>query len=615
MNKIPLYILVFVALIVLSSISSEPIKTRMQEANQKVVFFGIDGLTWAKLSTYRRMGLMPNFDKLIRDGSYGKLASQHPIYSIVIWTIFVTGVERDTHGILYFYKPGENGATVPYTSMDRKVKALWNIMDMMGEPSGWVNWWASWPVEKIKGFNISNFYINDFGFNEINDTSLFYPPEIKDDLKILKETYNPEWGETEADRVFGDVSIINKESLRTDYWGNFKYASLNWIFSHNKPFYYYNYLRNDFTTDELAVRTGIDMMTKFNPRLTGIYTHGIDDVSHKFWKYDSVAPMLGEPDYQWHHEPPEIDPEEKKLYGKILPSYYQFIDRKLGEIMNAVDDKTTIIVASDHGFHWVPKSFYISLSYLLYNLGYVQFSDDLEKVDLKKSLAHEINIKTWEKKRMIRINVKSNDFRDVDGSPLGAVKSGKEAADIKKRLMDDLAKVRLKKSGLTLFEEVREPDQKEKNDNNGQGDIFVKIRPEVLDSEDFNAEVMLPDGKTIPLNMIIVNDYNSGNHDKFDGVLIISGPLAEKRVRIIGANIFDIAPTILTMLGLPSEKIMRKTGRVLTEGLSEDFIKKFPPTTIVSYGPFKPSVSSENAQSSESEAEVRKMLQGLGYLQ
>ena len=614
MRKIHLYILLLAALFVISSFSPEPIRARMEQADQKVLIFGIDGLTWSKLSTYRKMGLMPNFDRLIRNGSYGRLTSQHPIYSITIWTTLVTGVERYRHGIEYFYRTGSNGTILPLTSLDRKVKALWNIMDMIGEPSGWVSWWASWPAEPIKGFNISNFYIADFGFKEVEESSLFYPPEIGGDLRKLKEIYTPQWGEVEADRAFGDVSMIDKANLRKDYWGNFKYASLNWIFANKKPEYYYNYLRNDFTTDALAIHAGIEMVKKFQPRLAGIYCHGVDDVSHKFWKYDTVAPMFGGGDPHEKIVPPVLDPEDLKLYGKVVSYYYQYMDSQLGEIMRSVDDKTTIVVCSDHGFHYVGKSNYISLNYLLYSLGYLKFNDNLDKIDLKKSLVHDTTVKSWSRNRLIRINVRSNDFKDVDGSPLGAVMAGKDAFDIKKRLMDDFKVLKLKNTGLPLFEEVREPTQKEKNENNNQGDILVKFNSDALDVT-FSEDVVLPGGKTIPFDMVVVRGYNSGNHEKYDGVIIISGPLAYKRVRIMGANIFDVTPTILAMLGLPAEKAMRDKGRVLTEGLNPDFIHKFPPSTIVSYGPFKNKLSGEDVKLSQSEAEVRKMLQGLGYLQ
>lgn len=579
---------------------------RMLDADQKIVLYGIDGFTWKKINAYREMGLMPNLDRLLANSSSGVLESIMPMYSISLWTTMVTGVDFDTHGVQYFYKIGNNGTMLPYTSLDRKVKALWNIMDDVGEPSGWVSWWASWPAEPIKGFDITNYYIADFGFKDIQEMSLFSPPEISDDLKVLKERYTLEMAEGMVNQVLGDLTPFDMTNLQQNYWGEFRYGSLNWAYINNKNDFLYNFLRNNYRNDALAINTGLEMRNKMNPRLSGIYMSGIDGVSHKFWKYDTVNPDIPKTE--------KVTDEEKKLYGKVLSSYYQYHDQMLGQLMDSVDDKTTIVIVSDHGFQYVPKSNYISMSPLLYELGYLKFKDGLEKTDLKTSLSHEVTVRPWDQKRYIRINVRENDFKDLDGTPLGAVTPGKEMADVRDKLIADLASLKLQNKNIPLFTDVRKPTSIEKSGNEGQGDVLAEFNRAIFD-EQFEDDIILPDGRTIPLDLIAIRQYHSGSHDQFDGVIIISGPLAKKGFKIEDARTYDVTPTILAMLGLPVAKNMLDKGKVLEDAIDQSFLEKYPVQIVETYGEFKHALMNTEMQTSGADDAVREMLQGLGYMQ
>jgi predicted AlkP superfamily phosphohydrolase/phosphomutase len=619
--KIVLNLLIFLILLINLSCSSDQKKTpqgtanqldikaareKMLEADQKILLYAIDGLTWKKINAYRKLGLMPNFDRLLSNGSHGVLESIMPMYSISLWTTMVTGVDFDTHGVQYFYKIGNNGTMLPYTSLDRKVKALWNIMDDVGEPSGWVSWWASWPAEPIKGFDVTNYFIADFGFKDIQEMSLFSPPEISSDLKALKEKYTLVNAQQMVNQVLGDLTPFKIADMEQNYWGEFRYGSLNWVYVNNKNDFLYNFLRNNYRNDALALNTGIELRNKMNPRLAGIYMSGIDGVSHKFWKYDTVNPDI--PDTEI------VTPEEKNLYGKVLSSYYQYHDQMLGQLMATVDDKTTIIVVSDHGFQYVPKSNYISMSPLLYELGYLKFKDGLEKTDLKTSLAHEVTVRPWDQKRYMRINVRENDFKDLDGTPLGAVSPGKEMADVRDKLIADLAGLKLKNKGIKLFTDVRKPSSLERAENENQGDVLAEFNRAIFD-EQFEDDIILPDGRTIPLDLVAIRKYHSGSHDQFDGVIIISGPLAKKGFEIKDARTYDVAPTILTMLGLPVANYMLEKGKVLEDALDQTFLEKYPVYIVDSYGEFKHALMNAEMKTSGADDAVREMLQGLGYMQ
>jgi arylsulfatase A-like enzyme len=45
-----------------------------------------------------------------------------------------------------------------------------------------------------------------------------------------------------------------------------------------------------------------------------------------------------------------IDPEAARLFGDLIPAYYEYVDSLLGELVAAAAPETTVIVFSDHGF-------------------------------------------------------------------------------------------------------------------------------------------------------------------------------------------------------------------------------------------------------------------------
>ena len=95
---------------------------------------------------------------------------------------------------------------------------------------------------------------------------------------------------------------------------------------------------------------------KFNKGVFFFYFSSLDLNSHMFWR-------LIDP----HH--PEYDADLAAKYGSALPEFYEQIDQVLGEVMARLDDRTTLLVLSDHGFAPYNRSF--NLNTWLVNNGYV----------------------------------------------------------------------------------------------------------------------------------------------------------------------------------------------------------------------------------------------------
>ena len=130
-------------------------------------------------------GDLPNFDRLIREGTWGELESFAPTLSPAIWTTLATGRTKDDHGIHGFtvfqlptldtailefplhsglnFKllpwlekiPGVPLIRLPYTSDMRRVPALWNMAGRFFTV-GVVGWRTTWPVERVNGFAVAS---------------------------------------------------------------------------------------------------------------------------------------------------------------------------------------------------------------------------------------------------------------------------------------------------------------------------------------------------------------------------------------------------------------------------------------------------------------------------
>jgi arylsulfatase A-like enzyme len=109
------------------------------------------------------------------------------------------------------------------------------------------------------------------------------------------------------------------------------------------------------------------------------------------------------------------------------------------------------------------------------------------------------------------------------------------------------------------------------------------------------------------------NRICSGTHDHApDGVLVLAGRDARAGA-VFGAqpNIFDVAPTVLALLGAPLGADMR--GRVLDEALEPGFLKAHPVGRVPSHNAgWKHDAAPIRSPMSDA---LREKLKGLGYIE
>ena len=292
---------------------------------RRVLVLGLDGMDPQALDMLMAEGKMPNFARLRQEGAYGKLESQRPILSPIIWTTIATGKTADHHGIGHFVAQSADGEQLPVTSQMRQVKAMWNIVSDAGREVAMVGWWATWPPETVNGSVVSDHTAYHFLFEEgmTGESSAddqgqkTHPPELLAEIEPLLR--RP--GDVTYEELKPFVDVTEQEF--------------------SQPFDF----QNDLAHFKWALATagsyrdiGLKLWNQKKPDLGLVYIEGTDSTSHLFGHLFRAEGLGGEL------------AEQQKKFGRTVEEIYVFADQLLGEYMDALDDDTVLMVLSDHGF-------------------------------------------------------------------------------------------------------------------------------------------------------------------------------------------------------------------------------------------------------------------------
>ena len=127
------------------------------------------------------------------------------------------------------------------------------------------------------------------------------------------------------------------------------------------------------------------------------------------------------------------------------------------------------------------------------------------------------------------------------------------------------------------------------------------------------------DGKTL---LVVCSDhgfrffqgaYSHANpaQEPPDGVVFVAGPGVRNGQRLVGASVYDIAPTLLYALGQPVASDM--DGTVLRSAFEPGFLKRFPVRTITSYET-RPRDAAAGSANPDVDKDVLQDLSTIGYI-
>ena len=514
----------------------------------------MDAATFTVMEPMIEAGRLPTFSRLIEEGASGPLETLTPTLSVVIWTTILTGMGPETHGIEGWKDSA--GDQLAYSSDLILSPPLWRILSASEVSNLFVNFWASWPAEEVRGGLVTN----RMRFAELPHRA--FPSALQERLASIPAP--PPFRPGPKSGLSGDSApAVEGEGLLDQY---------------------------RFHQDDLyALRLFRASRDEVQPQVASLFLRGLDLVQHGYWHTVDEAAIQLRPD---RDDPP------------LVTLSYEFMDRILGELIREMDDPTVVVV-SDHGMEAMtappPMIAGLNLNRLLERLGYLTFHPrppDVEgpykrRVDWSKTRAYTWGDSKPDLDRAIRIN--------QAGREEGGIVQPTEAAVVIEALAADLEQLK-SEEGAPLFPRVERiaPDRTERPD------LVVDLNPEMP----WDA-VLMGSGAAIPVRDLgqPAISHNSGQHEEGPpGIILMMGDGVEKGVRLQGATVHDVAPTVLALAGVAPAADMK--GRVLEEALTFE-----PPAPVPSHDGLAYRGPGQTAPNDEVDAAVEEELRGLGYIQ
>lgn len=304
-------------------LAGSPFGCGPEKPGSRILVLAADGMDPEAIDLLISEGKLPNFEKLQREGVYAPLRSEYPLLSPVVWTTVATGKRPYDHGIGHFVvRNDKSGQWIPVTSRMRRVKALWNIFSEMDRKVAVVGWWATWPAEVVNGAIVSDHLCYHFLFEDgirgrLDLPGNTYPPELAQEIEPLVIRPN--------DLSYEEVS----EYLDVDR------AELDRPFDFNDDVFHFRWA---LATAKTYEKVGLQLWQEQRPDLELVYIEATDSVSHLFGHLFHADGLSGELARQ------------QRRYGRAVEQIYRFADTLLGKMIAACDERTTLVVLSDHGF-------------------------------------------------------------------------------------------------------------------------------------------------------------------------------------------------------------------------------------------------------------------------
>lgn len=313
----------------------------------------------------------------------------------------------------------------------------------------------------------------------------------------------------------------------------------------------------------------------------------IDRVSHYYWKYMDDK----HPEYVKNEE----------LTDSIF-KIYKATDEVLGELIDSLNEETIFCVISDHGFLAAHSQFYIH--HFLEMHGYVSLARNIP-IGMEAG-EHRLTQDEW---YLNQIDwSKTQAYMPAPGSyGLNINLEGRQIQGIVKPSDYD----RVRQDLIELLQTIRTPENNQP--------LFKAVLPrEVVYNgdavEDAPDLLLIPSSyaymvhHSVQAQQLFGASEQNGLHDRY-GVFIIQGPMFKQGIRLSGASVVDVLPTLLYAVGLSIPEDL--DGHVLLDAFTEEFCHVASPSYECS------SAISQRNESVYSDTEkqvIEERLRALGYL-
>lgn len=555
---------------------------------RKVLVVGLDGGTLDLIVPWARDGLLPVFNRLLSEGAWAPLRTTVPPITGPAWTAFATGKNPGKHGLFDFVgRLPSSYRLVSFNASHRHGVSLWGLLSQAGKKVGVLNVPVTYPPEPVYGFLISGM------LTPPDAEDYCYPAAIGDQLRQAMPGYVVQpagnfdaYGrETELIRVVREMTEMRMGATRY-----LMQTSEDWDF---------------FMVVFMAA----------------------DIIQHAFWHFMDATHA-------------EHDARALPALQNAIQDCYEQIDGYVGELLNIVDDDTYVMIMSDHGFGPLEKYFHVNT--WLWRQGFLHLKHTpvswakqalfqmgvtpLNTYRFLRRLRQSGNVAQTVRRRKERVRSLLDrsflSFEDVDWcrtraysvgnvgpifvnlrgrEPEGIVEPGRQYEEVLKDLTQALHELRDPATNQPMIQKIYRREEIYTGPHLDEAPDLFCI-PHNLRHSGFGL-------LQFPSNKWLERTFDRTGGHRMDGVLVLRGAGVRSGYRLDSANIVDLAPTILALIGVPIPLDM--DGQFLEELFSDDFRASLEIT-------FAPEVPTGHYQptelSAEDEEAVRERLRGLGYL-
>lgn len=615
---------------------------RNRGSSPKVVFIGIDGGSWNVIDAMIAEGLLPTFEKIKREGSYGPLRSTDCYMSPPAWTTMLTGCLPKQTGVYTFgVWNRERQRFRNVSSLDVEVPSVWDIASHAGLRTAAINIPIAYPVRPVNGILISGLLTpvklddrermtalkleeNKGRVQPVQPPPASYSPVLTTALEhhgnrfeyLLYDTRND--GKTAYD--VADLTIFAGNGGSTKQTGTYRFnigQYSDWIkidftgpnrntkgwcrmgvLPARKPGTYAEYMSRvlfSYTDTDIAFAYPPSIIDAMNKRfdhyfpttfMNGQLVPGLAEEATEhatfFYDYDAwdlYLYVFTQVDNSHHAD--GMSANTKRVY--------QTIDGFLDRLIAKLPEECTLMIASDHGFRSYERA--VNFNRLLEEMGLLSFTDAKRSaIDYDRTLVfHNLWHLYFNDSLMTSAELSRRNIPCPPGSaPFDALCN---------YLQTSVPAALEEKHGVTMSTLELIPLRK------GAGtppDMAVFAADEHTQIEFWNFNALNKEA-------VFTLEKDPWDH-ALNGIYLAYGNGIQAGIHTEARNIQDIAPTILYLLGLPVSPHM--DGRVIAPVLTTDILARRPLHTIADYDWGSWKVTTEH----KDEGDLEKRLRSLGYV-
>jgi predicted AlkP superfamily phosphohydrolase/phosphomutase len=273
----------------------------------KVFVIGLDGADPRLIEKWKDD--LPNLKDMMKQGAYGILESTVPAETCPAWSCFCTGKNPGSIGVYGFVQLDRSGTLKLVDSKSVQSEAIWDHLGQYGKRVAVLNVPVTYPPSVVNGFMVSGIP------TPVGRRDYTFPGTLAMELDELVGGYEVDvmWAAPERggeEEFLKQVSIVHSKRLTATRY----------------------------------------LMRRYNWDFFIVVFRALDLVQHHFWHYmDPASP-----------EHPSREDHRVSKYENVIKEWYARMDESIGQITEMLDDKTYLVIASDHGFGCARSCFLVN---------------------------------------------------------------------------------------------------------------------------------------------------------------------------------------------------------------------------------------------------------------